>query len=407
MHHFFSCFLDSSRTKTFLKSILATALISGSVVLHAQPTPAPTGGDLACSTNPNGNDTVASAIEPAGWFNLFDGASFKGWWQSCQTGHSGPAIFRVDAGQKAIYSTQKGTTGGVLMTNKKFGNYEIIFDMWPDFNNDGGLFNRTPANGNCFQTVLDYIGAGSVGGTWGENGFPGRDFRPWSYSNENTITISPDAKFGWTNFTKADPNRNAYGCPNGCLAADYFRLWDVEGWNQMRVKFYGGLTPGAGARVHMFSFFRKSGSDVWVPISADTTVLQDNPALASIPANYIGLQVHAGGRFSGPKGTWYRSIKWRRLDDAGKPMDSTGGVSVLPGTKVNYDIQATHEALTGYLDSDHEIIVKNLKGKVLEKFSGKAGKFNYVFKTRENGWLSLQVKTSQGVQYRQVMRDSH
>ena len=49
------------------------------------------------------------------------------------------------------------------MTKKKFNNYEFVFDFWPDFGNDGGVFNRTPANGNCFQTVLDLHQA-AVGG---------------------------------------------------------------------------------------------------------------------------------------------------------------------------------------------------------------------------------------------------
>jgi len=93
-----------------------------------------------------------------------------------------------------------------MMTNKKFTNYEITFETWPDYGNDAGLFNRTPINGNCFQTVLDYIGSASVGGTWGEGGFTSRDYRPWAYNSETSLAIPGNGNgdlSNWTNITKA------------------------------------------------------------------------------------------------------------------------------------------------------------------------------------------------------------
>jgi hypothetical protein len=130
--------------------ILAFACL---IPASAQPTPAPASGDLPCKEDVDvvTKDTVAGVPDAEGYLPLFDG-SFKGWFQSCKTSHSNNsnegAIFRIGQadGKPAIYSTQRGTsTGGVMMTNKKFTNYEITFQTWPDYGNDAGLFNRRPS----------------------------------------------------------------------------------------------------------------------------------------------------------------------------------------------------------------------------------------------------------------------
>lgn len=400
--------------KSVLKNAAKAMAISGSIAMvsaWAQPTPAPTGGDLACKEEANvvATDTVVSAPDAEGYLNLFDG-TFKGWFQSCLTGHSSSntrqgAVFRIGTvdGKPAIYSTQRGSAGGVMMTNKKFSNYEIIIDFWPDYGNDGGLFNRTTIKGNAFQTVLDYIGGGSVGGMWAEGGYTGRtrDIRPWTYNSETSVGMS--GEYSWTNTTK---KLMAAGlklpCPTtGCTQSEYLKLWDVDGWNQMKVQFYGGLT--AASNVHMKSWFKKPGDSLWIPIFQDTTLN------FATPASYIGLQVHGGGRFGGKNGTWYRSIRWRPLDDNG---------NILPGYVVgakqpphrmrapNYTLASGAYALTGTIDMDYTITVRDAAGRRLESFSGRAGAVRHPFATASRGILFLDLRTAYGVQTARVVRTS-
>jgi hypothetical protein len=374
--------------------------------IFAQPTPIPTTGDAACAPEPTtaATDTVVSSPNDSGYYSLFDG-TLKGWWQSCLTGHSNNsplgAVFRVgsDNGKPAIYTAQHNSdgNGGLLMTKKKFINYEIVFDFWPDFGNDGGIFNRTTANGKCFQTVLDYIGSASVGGTWGEGGYANRDIRPYKFvGNENTIEFSAGAN-GWPDITsKLSPT--SYGCAaGGCAIADYFRLWDVNGWNEMKIQFYGSSVAGTG-NIHMKSWFRKSGSAVWVPILQDTTL----PQLT--PAGYIGIQVHGGQRYTGAKGSWFKNIMWRPMKDNGEVIiNKTTGLQ--KASKAHFNLSATSTALIGTMDKDFEIAVQDLNGKTLESFTGKAGMVNYAFKSKTHGWLSIQVKTASGVESSRVLRD--
>lgn len=393
----------------------------------SQPTPAPTTGDLPCKeeADVNPNDVPDATPDANGWYSMFNGTSFKGWFQSCKTGHSGGsnqgAIFRVANvdGKGAIYSTQRGTsTGGIMMTNKKFKNYEIRFQTWPSFGNDAGVFNRTPMNGRCYQTTLDYIGGASMGGVWGEGGFTGRDFRPFAMNGGEASVSIPGNGNGelsnWTTITrkiKATTQTNL-PCPvNGCTQADWNLLWDKDGWNDIRISFYGGSAAGTGA-IHMKSWFKKPGSSLWVPIIQDTTLNQ------IAPEGRIGLQVHGGGRFAGPKGTWYRNLKYRELTNTGKPITpaaksgaeafDTEGAEVLPqgleAAAVPTRFSANASGLVGSMDQDYSAVVTDSKGRVVERFGGKAGRIDHTFATETRGLLFVRISTASGAKAYRVVR---
>lgn len=395
--------LGGQRGSTPIRSIGVIALIGVSSVL-AQPD-VPTGPFLSCGTEPTGaamNDTVASGVDADGYISLFDGETAKGWWQSCQTAHGGPAKWQVVPALKAIFSTENQGVGGVLMTNKKYLHYELVWDYWPSFNNDGGIFNRTPADGSCFQTVLDYITGASLGGTWGERNFGHRDFRPFSFgNNESSVTI-PGNSAGegshWTTITqKLKAAGQRFDCATtGCVAADWPRLWDVDNWNQLRLQFYGGTS--ADQRVRMKFWFRKVGAVDWVPVSVDTTLMRN------LPANYIGLQVHNGGRFNGAKGTWYRNIKYTPLTALGERIIQPTTRS-LDGKKIRSDIKVGSNSLVGSLDQDHEIVIRDVQGNLVQTIHGKAGRFDYRLDPRANGWCSMQIKTKKGIEHRSFIRD--
>lgn len=381
-----------------------SAVIAGSVFAQPDKPPAPY---LACQAEPTGagnSDTLASGIDNEGYISLFDGSTQKGWWHNCQTGHSRGGrggMWKVVPELKAIYSTQDGDAGSILMTNKKFLNYELVWDYWPDFKNDGGIFNRVGKEGNCFQTVLDYIGGAALGGTWGEASFTSRDFRPFSFGGDETSIAIPGNNQGepsnWTLMTqKMKAAGQNFPCPTtGCTQTEWRSLWSMDDWNQLRLRFYGGI-PG-DSRVRMKFWFRKVGAVDWIPVSADTTLMQ------SIPAGYIGLQVHGGGRFSGAKGTWYRNIKWTPLTDKGERI-YTGGTRTLEG-KVRSDIKVGDNTLVGSLDLDHEITIKDIRGVTVQTIKGKAGNFNYTFAPRANGLLTMQIKTAKGTEFRSLIRD--
>jgi len=153
----------------------------------------------------------------------------------------------------------------------------------------------------------------------------------------------------------------------------------------------------------MKSWFKKPADNIWVPVIQDTTLAQ------VVPAGYIGLQVHGSGRFGGAKGTWYRNIRWRPLTDKGVPLPGyspTTGISAPPMRAPNFKLTSNSAVLSGTIDMDYAITVKDAAGRNLESFSGKAGAVNHAFTTNTRGVLFLSLKTAYGIQTAHVVRAS-
>ena len=127
---------------------------------------------LAC-LNPS---TVADDKD-TGWTKIFNGKDLDGWHISAQTGHSSASKNKsggrwvVENG--AIIGSQdiKGN-GGIVITDKKYKNFEVKLEMNNDFSPDSGLFLRSTEKGKCYQAMIDYHANGNLMGIYGE-GLPG------------------------------------------------------------------------------------------------------------------------------------------------------------------------------------------------------------------------------------------
>jgi len=391
--------------------------------LAAQPVPAPRpiasdptyGHSILCSVDTGAafqGDTVVSTPDSNGFYTIFNGKDFTGWWNLCLSTHSSNnrvlgAQFIVDTNQKAIYAMQRngcyqlstgdsggtGCTnidqdGGLLATHKKYGNYELIFDWWPDYGNDGGIFNRLVINNGTTvssnQMVMDYLYQSGVLSYYSEQSFPGaRNGRPWSYNIANATTpgvlstgdtslIIPgfggtgttgapgSDQSNWTSSTKNIGNPTQYGCAaTGCVAADYKRLWIRYGWVQVREKLYGGLSTNQGGvtaftqsptgtadKGHGFTWFRTfyptdttgmagtgwvagvTDTAQWIPVVQDSFSMPASDFYPYAQPNPFAFQVHGNMRYryasQGGKGSWMRNIKVRELDSLGNPLFLVG-----------------------------------------------------------------------------------
>jgi hypothetical protein len=423
---------EMNRKQVLLSTTLSLTTVIG--VAFSQPPKAPTTPDAACESEAAAldaeKDTVVSVPDANGFYSIFDGKTLKGWWQDCATTHSADdrtlgAIFKVDVAHKAIYAMSREGVGGILATRKKYAHYELVFDWWPEFGNDGGVFNRMTYSGKSNQMVLDYVGNSGLLGMYSEGSFPGdRNQRPWSYITETTISIpgsggDAGTASNWTTLTKA-LNPTKLGCSvNGCAQADLMRLWNIDGWNQIREVYYGGLTNNQsvnGDKIHTFSYFRKfypidtTVSD-WVPGVTDTAqwipVLRDSLVLlgsdpAGSPKSWLGFQVHkSASRYKyaskGGLGSWYRNIKIRELDEKGMPLYVTA-LSPERNRKVTYDMQVISNALVGSMKWDHVITFSDVNGKILDQISGMAGSNLHYSLPNQAGVIIAQVMTSRGTQ---------
>src|SRR5690349_13392955 len=102
-----------------------------------------------------------------GFVPIFDGKTLQGWHPSAQTGHS--ATSKHQSGGRwvvengAIIGSQDiPGNGGILITDRKFGDYEIVLEMNNDFGPDSGLFLRSTEDGTAYQAMIDYHHDGNL-----------------------------------------------------------------------------------------------------------------------------------------------------------------------------------------------------------------------------------------------------
>lgn len=103
-----------------------------------------------------------SAFQP-----VFNGRDFTGWHPSKVNHHGNAAGWKVEGG--VMTGTQdKPGNGGIMLTDKKYRNFEVSLELNPDYGCDGGLFLRASEKGEAYQVLLDYLDGGTIGGIYGE-----------------------------------------------------------------------------------------------------------------------------------------------------------------------------------------------------------------------------------------------
>lgn len=99
--------------------------------------------------------------------SIFDGKDLSGWHISQVNHHGKSEGWKADNGM--ITGTQdKPGHGGILLTDRKFHDFEISLEVNPDYGCDSGLFLRSSEKGEAYQVLLDYLDGGVVGGVYGE-----------------------------------------------------------------------------------------------------------------------------------------------------------------------------------------------------------------------------------------------
>lgn len=101
---------------------------------------------------------------------MFDGKTLKGWHKNPERiGHgTGGRWFVQDGAIQGEQDPPGSGNGGILLTDKKFKNFELKIDMKPDWGVCSGLFLRGNDRGQCIQMMVDYHDAGNVGHLYGE-----------------------------------------------------------------------------------------------------------------------------------------------------------------------------------------------------------------------------------------------
>jgi len=217
-----------------------------------------------------------------GFVSIFDGKTLAGWKVSAKSGHSRAS--KNTTGGKwvvedgAIVGSQdiKGN-GGLIITEKEYGDFEVVLEMKNDFGPDSGLFLRSNDKGQCYQAMIDYHAGGNLMGVYGE-GIGGFHFRNFSFTDKVTeIKLEKKSDF-----------------PMPVKPEDWPAFWKHGEWNELRARIEGNpptITTWIKDRKIMV-------------YKGDKKHLPDKGGIA--------LQVHGGGDYT-KQFVRYRNIRVKEL----------------------------------------------------------------------------------------------
>src|SRR5688572_3777512 len=97
---------------------------------------------------------VLVAQVPGGFTPIFNGRDLKGWHVSRSTHQGTTPNFRVENGVIVVTQRPYGQ-GGVLLSDKKYKNFELYIEVKVDSFANGGLFIRSSESGIAYQVELD------------------------------------------------------------------------------------------------------------------------------------------------------------------------------------------------------------------------------------------------------------
>lgn len=230
---------------------------------------------------------LAISIQAAeeGFVPIFDGSTLNGWHVSAKSGHSRASKNTSGGDWKVVDGAITGTqdipgNGGILLSDAKYSEFEIILEMNNDFGPDSGLFLRSTEEGKCYQGLIDFHAGGSLMGLYGE-GLGGKPhFRFFNFGKtESEIVLTPDRT----------PQ------PVAMTPEEWRTFWKADGWNEFKMRIAGGDKPAITTWINGKEIMTWTETEARLPV-----------------AGSIGLQVHGGGNQVG-QFVRYRNIRIKNL----------------------------------------------------------------------------------------------
>ena len=219
-----------------------------------------------------------------GFVSIFDGQTLKGWHPSAQTGHSSASQHKTGGRWVVENGAITGSqdipgNGGILITDEKFGDFEVVLEMNNDFGPDSGLFLRSTEDGTAYQAMIDYHSGGNLMGIYGEGKLGGKP----ALMN---FTFTDDV-------TRITPRTNA---PTllPVLPEAWSFLWRHGQWNELRARIVNN-PPTITTWINGVKFME------W------TETQKRHP-----DAGGIAVQVHGGGD-STKQFVRYRNVRIKKL----------------------------------------------------------------------------------------------
>ena len=220
--------------------------------------------------------TSVRAGHDSAFVPIFDGKTLAGWHVSAETGHGTGGRWVVQQGA-IVGSQDKPGNGGILITDKAYGDFEVALEMRNDFGPDSGLFLRSTEKGEAYQAMIDYHARGNLMGIYGE-GLPGGIAASNFQFRESVTDIAP----------VEGPH------PLPVKPEAWPAFWKHGEWNELRARIVGN-PPQITTWIN---------GTKWMEWTDTERRLADRGGIA--------LQVHGGGDFT-KQFVRYRNVRVKEL----------------------------------------------------------------------------------------------
>ena len=233
-----------------------------------------------------------------GYVSLFDGKTLSGWHTNKEKiGHGTGGRWQVEKGVLTGEQDPPGSgNGGMLMTDKKYGDFELEIDLMPDWSIDSGVFIRTNEKGECFQIYVDYRNNGLIAfiSTEGRDRMFIRPFYIDGIMNDKGNLIGFD--------TKPDARDVAWKLDYLLYHATpeiWKKTWKIGKWNTMRIRCVGKY-PRITTWLNNTMICDFDGETCPSPLYRKEQLAEELGR-----EGHIALQIHGG------KGSWKEGSKCR------------------------------------------------------------------------------------------------
>lgn len=199
--------------------------------------------------------TAATAQIPEGFKPIFNGKNLKGWHISRTTHQGTTPDVRVEDGAMVLRQNPYGQ-GGVLLSDKKYKNFDLYLEAKIDSFTNGGIFIRSSESGIAYQIEFDDA-AGSTGNLYGER----MPVSKVAHATSREKVLKPN---DWNSFRI----RMVGEVPRVTLWINGVEMWDVK---QPKNDFTAGATEGmVGLQSHWTALYSPNAGDCcglnsWAP----------------------------------------------------------------------------------------------------------------------------------------------
>ncbi|MBM81921.1 MAG: hypothetical protein CMJ78_15215 [Planctomycetaceae bacterium] len=236
---------------------------------------------------------------------LFDGKTLTGWHTNPQRiGHGTGGRWQVENGTLTGEQEPPGSgNGGLLLSDKKYGDFELTIDMHPDWGPCSGVFFRCTDKGAGFQMYVDYHDGGNVGHLRGEMpvAFAIMPFKFNGVLDDGRLvkltTISDARAAKW-------PDGVYKYC---CTPQQFLKAWKVGEWNTAKIRCVGKY-PQITTWINGERMCHFDGENSTLPGYDKERVFKLLGREGS-----IGAQVHGGKNWPKGKKCRWKNIRIREL----------------------------------------------------------------------------------------------